>query len=74
MNHFTPTEESGEALEGVAGSENFGKIYGNSLELSNVDMARQMTQMIMTQRNYQFNSKTVQTADSMIQKAMELKR
>lgn len=74
MNHFTPTPESGEAIEGVAGTENFGKIYGNSLELSNVDMARQMAQMIITQRGFQFNSKTIQTADSMLQKAMELKR
>ncbi len=74
MNHFTPTDASGEAMEGVAGSENFGTIYGGALELSNVDMARQMTQMIMIQRNYQFNSKTVQTADAMIQRAMELKR
>lgn len=74
LNHFTPTDESGEAIEGIAGSSNFGKIYGSTLEVSNVDMARQMTQMIMNQRSYQFNSKTIQTADAMIQKAMELKR
>jgi len=74
MNHFTPTPESGEALEGIAGNDNFGDIYGSSLETSNVDMARQMSQMIITQRNFQFNSKTVQTADAMIQRALELKR
>lgn len=73
-NHFTPTTESGEALEGVPGTDNFGSIKGSSLEVSNVDMARQMSQMIITQRDFQFNSKTVQTADSMLQKAIELKR
>lgn len=73
-NMFTPTPQSGAAQEGTANTENFGSIKGNSLELSNVDMARQFTTMIITQRGYQFNSKVVTTADTMLQRAIELKR
>ena len=73
-NLFTPTNLSGPAQEGTAGTENFGSIYGNSLELSNVDMARQFASMIITQRGFQFNSKVVTTADTMLQRAIELKR
>ena len=73
-NLFTPTNLSGAAQEGVAGTENFGTINGNSLELSNVDMARQFANMIITQRGFQFNSKIVTTSDTMLQRAIELKR
>ncbi len=73
-NMFTPTNLSGPAQEGTAGTENFGNIHGNSLELSNVDMARQFATMIVTQRGFQFNSKVVTTADTMLQRAIELKR
>ena len=73
-NMFTPTNLSGPAQEGTAQTENFGTIYGNSLELSNVDMARQFASMIITQRGFQFNSKVVTTADTMLQRAIELKR
>ena len=39
-----------------------------------MDMARQFATMIITQRGYQFNSKVVTTADTMLQRAIELKR
>ena len=73
-NMFTPTPASGAAQEGTANTANFGSINGNSLELSNVDMARQFASMIITQRGFQFNSKVVTTADTMLQRAIELKR
>ena len=47
---------------------------GGYLETSNVDMSREMTNMIITQRGFQSNSKTITTLDAMIQKALELKR
>ena len=59
---------------GEAGTENYGSILSRHLEMSNVDMAREMTNMIITQRGFQSNSKSITTLDSMIQKAMELKR
>ena len=45
-----------------------------SLEMSNVDVARQFAHMISNQRGFQFNSKIITTSDSMLQKALELKR
>jgi len=50
------------------------KIYSNSLEQSNVDMAGQFVKMILTQRAYSANSKTIITADEMTQEVLNLKR
>ena len=50
------------------------KVYSNSLEQSNVDMAGQFVKMILTQRAYSANSKTITTADEMTQEALNLKR
>ena len=50
------------------------KIYSNSLEQSNVDMASQFVKMILTQRAYSANSKTITTADEMTQEVLNLKR
>lgn len=50
------------------------KIYTNSLEQSNVDMAGQFVKMILTQRAYSANSKTITTADEMTQEVLSLKR
>ena len=50
------------------------KMYSNSLENSNVDMAAQFVKMILTQRAYSANSKTITTADEMTQEVLNLKR
>lgn len=50
------------------------KIYSNNLEISNVDMASQFVKMILTQRAYSANSKTITTADEMTQEVLNLKR
>ena len=73
-NVFSATEDSGQMEMGVAGTENYGKINAYNIENSNVDMANEMVNMIVTQRGFQSNSKVVTTADQMLQKAMELKR
>ncbi|MEG2173101.1 MAG: flagellar hook-basal body complex protein, partial [Desulfovibrionaceae bacterium] len=73
-NMFSSTPDAGKMQMGRAGTENYGPVLSNSLELSNVDMAREMVNMIVTQRGFQSNSKVVTTADAMLQKAMELKR
>ncbi len=73
-NFFSATSESGLMELGVAGTENYGTVHPQTLELSNVDMAREMVNMIVTQRGFQSNSKAVTTADEMLKKAMELKR
>ena len=53
---------------------NNSKIFSNSLEQSNVDMAAQFVKMILTQRAYSANSKTITTADEMTQEVLSLKR
>lgn len=73
-NHFSATNESGEAEEGLPGTENYGKILSQNLETSNVEMSREFTHMIITQRGFQANSKIITTTDSLLQKAMEMKR
>ncbi|MDL2306933.1 flagellar hook-basal body complex protein [Desulfovibrio sp. OttesenSCG-928-C06] len=73
-NHFSATPESGPADEGLPTEENFGGVVSTFIEQSNVDMAREFTQMIITQRGFQMNSKMVTTSDAMLQKALELKR
>ncbi|MBO4300097.1 MAG: flagellar hook-basal body complex protein [Desulfovibrio sp.] len=73
-NLFSSTPDCGQMVMGVAGTENFGKIASYNIEQSNVDMAAEMVDMIITQRGFQSNSKVVTTADEMLKKAMELKR
>ncbi len=74
MNHYSATLESGQAEYGDAGTSNYGFIVSNQLETSNVDMSREMVTMITVQRGFQMNSKVLTTADTMLQKALELKR
>jgi len=50
------------------------KMFSNSLEQSNVDMAAQFVKMILTQRAYSANSKTITTSDEMTQEVINLKR
>lgn len=73
-NLFSATAECGQMDLGVAGTENYGTVQAYNIELSNVDMATEMVNMIVNQRGFQSNSKVVTTADQMLQKAMELKR
>lgn len=73
-NRFSATIESGEVIEGVAGTVNFGLINEASLEQSNVDYTTEFTNMIITQRGFQMNSKVITTSDTMLQKALEIKR
>jgi len=56
---------------GVAGK---GKMIAGALEMSNVDLAEQFTDMIITQRGFQANSKTITTSDQMLQELLTLKR
>lgn len=73
-NHYSATTESGPAGEGIPGSENFGTLNDYTLEQSNVDYAREFSNLIITQRGFQMNSKVITTSDTMLQKALELKR
>ena len=71
---YAETNNSGEALVGESGIAGKGKIVAGALEMSNVDLAEQFTDMIVTQRGFQANSRTIQTSDQMLQELLTLKR
>ena len=71
---YLRTINSGEANIGVSGIAGKGKVISGALEMSNVDLAEQFTDMIVTQRGFQANSRTIQTSDQMLQEVLTLKR
>lgn len=73
-NLFSETLDSGPALTGEAGSTGKGSVDGNSLELSNVDMATEFVNMITSQRGFQANTKVITTADSLLGEVIAMKR
>jgi flagellar hook protein FlgE len=73
-NSFSESPNSGPPRIGIANTGNRGEIRGGSLELSNVDLSQQFTDMIITQRGFQSNSKAITTSDEMLQELMQLKR
>ena len=73
-NAFRVSNNSGLANIGPSGIAGKGKIVAGTLEMSNVDMADQFVDMIVTQRGFQANSKTIQTADQLLQELLTLKR
>ena len=73
-NTFRVSNNSGMANIGPSGVAGKGRIIAGTLEMSNVDMADQFVDMIVTQRGFQANSKTIQTADQLLQELLTLKR
>lgn len=73
-NLFRPTEGSGAATELTPGEEGAGTVVNNFLEGSNVSVVEEMVALISGQRTYEANSKSIQTADSMLSTANGLKR
>jgi len=73
-NLVQPTLASGDPIEGNPGLGGLGTIRQGFLEASNVDLAEEMVNMIIGQRAYEANSKTIQTADSMLSLVNSLKR
>lgn len=73
-NAYRLTFASGEVMLNVAGNLGAGNILSSTLENSNVDLAQEMTDLIMVQRAYSSNAKIVTTADELLQEANNLKR
>jgi flagellar hook protein FlgE len=74
QNLWIATRESGTAAMGTAGSGGRGATTGGALEGSNVDLASEFVSMIQHQRSFSANSKTITTADEMLQELISLKR
>lgn len=73
-NLFTDTPNSGSAKFGDPGTGSFGALTPGALEMSNVDLSQEFTEMITTQRGFQANSRVITTTDEMIQELVNLKR
>ena len=73
-NLFEVSNNSGLANVGPASQAGRGKIVAGTLEMSNVDLSDQFTDMIVTQRGFQANSRTITTSDQMLQELLTLKR
>jgi len=73
-NNYLETIGSGPAAVGAARSGGRGSIAANALELSNVDITQEFTDLIISERGYQANSRVITTTDQVIQEALNLKR
>lgn len=73
-NTYVESNNSGQANVGESGIAGKGKILAGALEMSNVDLSEQLTDMIVTQRGFQSNAKTIQTADTLLETVLSLKR
>ena len=73
-NLYLPTDASGTATAGDAGSDGMGTIAQNTLEMSNVQVVQEMVNMIVAQRAYESNSKAIQSCDQMLQMANQLRQ
>lgn len=73
-NNYRATNNSGEVNKGVAGKAGFGLIRQGFLEMSNVDLANEFTEMVIASRAYSANSRSITTSDEMLQELINLKR
>lgn len=73
-NLFKVTANSGNIVVGEAGTGGRGEMKTSALEMSNVDLSRSLTELIIIQRGYQANSKTISTSDQMLQTLIQLKQ
>ena len=71
-NMFVNTQNSGDPIIGQPGVGGFGSLNPGALEMSNVDLSREFTNMITTQRGFQANSRVITTTDEMLQELVNL--
>lgn len=71
---YRNTVNSGVALIGEAMADGRGSIQGGTLEMSNVDLAGEFTNLIVAQRGFAANSRTLTATDEMLQELMNIKR
>ncbi len=71
---FAESVASGEAKVNIAGTSGAGSVVAGALEMSNVDLSQEFTDLITTQRGYQANSRVITTSDTMLEELLSLKR
>ena len=72
-NVWSATSSSGQAAVGLAGTGTYGNLTSGALEASNVDMSKELVNMIVAQRNYQANSQTIKTQDQILNTLVNLR-
>ncbi len=72
-NTWIETPQSGNPIVGAPGTGGLGKLDGNALEISNVDLGNEMVNMIVYQRTYQSNSQTIKTQSELLQTLVNLR-
>jgi len=73
-NLYKISEATGNEISGRPAFEGMGKLHQGFIEMSNVKVVEEMVNMIVAQRAYDFNSKSIQTSDAMLGTAVNLKR
>ncbi|HOO74506.1 MAG: flagellar basal-body rod protein FlgG [Thermotogae bacterium] len=73
-NLYAATNSSGDAVEGIPNQDGYGSLQQKYLEKSNVDVVKEMVNMIVAQRAYDINSKAITSADDMLRTVSGLKR
>jgi len=73
-NYFRETSNSGTPFYSVATEQGMGKIESGFLEMSNVDLSEEFTEMIVAQRGFQANTRIITTSDEILQELVNLKR
>ncbi|KGR92070.1 hypothetical protein CD30_01735 [Ureibacillus massiliensis 4400831 = CIP 108448 = CCUG 49529] len=73
-NYYKETSNSGQPVVGTATENGIGSIEAGFLEMSNVDLSEEFTEMIVTQRGFQANSRIITTSDEILQELVNLKR
>ncbi len=72
--YFLETLNSGEAVGVIPGSQGTGSFRSGALEMSNVDLSKEFTEMIITQRGFQANTRMITVSDSMLEELVNMKR
>lgn len=73
-NNYGATVNTGDAILGAAGQNGSGMMQSGKIEMSNVDLSTEFTEMIVASRAYQANSRSITTSDEMLQELLNLKR
>ncbi|HLR41973.1 MAG TPA: flagellar basal body rod protein FlgG [Pseudogracilibacillus sp.] len=73
-NLYHASANSGEPVDGVPGEEGLGSLKPGTLEMSNVELAEEFTEMIVSQRGFQANTRIITTSDEILQELVNLKR
>ncbi len=71
---YSKTPNSGDPIYGRPGKQSSTQLKAGTLEMSNVDLATEFTNMIITQRGYQANTRVISTSDQMLQELVNLSR